>query len=175
MHLEHFKPNISLKYFMFLIFNLIHMGILFCVYKSRTSCRGCSGSKGIWFLLDGHTYTLMGKTDRSWVQSVNKLAADAILFDLPHSLYLQSTRLITFTFLWHFMKFVSSRAFALKRSNSVNAISSLTQPGDSLALIHICKIWEKKKIQCKRKINSLSQLHCHIYAKASITTFRIWW
>lgn len=35
------------------------------------------------------------------------------------------------------MKFVSSRAFALKRPNSVNAISSLTQPGNSLALVHI--------------------------------------
>lgn len=37
----------------------------------------------------------------------------------------------------HFIKFVSSGAFALKRSNGINAISSLTQPRDSLTFVHI--------------------------------------
>lgn len=47
---------------------------------------------------------------------------------------------LTFTFLWCFIKFVSSRTFALKRPNSINAISSLTEPRDGLAFIHICQI-----------------------------------
>lgn len=54
-------------------------------------------------------------------------------------------KVLTIAFLCHFIKLVSSWAFALKRSNSINAISPLTDPRDSLAFIHIYHIKKKKK------------------------------
>ena len=64
---------------------------------------------------------------------------------------------LTFTFLWHFIKFVSSRAFALKRPNSINAISSLTEPRDGLAFVHICQILEVSETERKKFISNSLQ------------------
>lgn len=51
---------------------------------------------------------------------------------------------LTITFLCYFIKLVSSWAFALKRSNSINTISPLTDPRDGLAFIHIYDIKKEK-------------------------------
>lgn len=53
-------------------------------------------------------------------------------------------KVLTIAFLCYFIKLVSSWAFALKRSNSINAISPLTDPRDGLAFIHICDIKKEK-------------------------------
>lgn len=83
---------------------------------------------------------------RNWkvcYKALNKLAPKRRLF--PLRFQKKVLKVLTITFLCHFIKLVSSWAFALKRSNSINAISPLTDPRDALAFIHIYHTKRKKQ------------------------------
>lgn len=111
----------------------------------RICCEGC------YFARQKRLEILLQTSKQSWPQKE----------DFP-PLYFPNKvlKVLTVAFLCHFIKLVSSWAFALKRSNSINAISPLTDPRDGLAFIHIYHIKEEKtptfKSFLKNSHNNLS-------------------
>lgn len=66
--------------------------------------------------------------------------------------------ILTFTFLRDLIELVPCRAFALKGSDRVDTVSSLTDARDGLALIHIC---------------TYRAYHYHIHTHTGIHTRRV--